>query len=288
MNEKDWTILHTIYEERNITKAAEKLYLSQPALTYRLQQLEREFGTMIVARGKRGVEFTSQGEYIAQYATKMILQLRNTKEYVQNMGREIKGVLRMGVSSTIARYPLPPILKEFVSLYPNVEIDLKTGWSAEIYHMLQKEEVHLGFVRGNYVWPEEKYLFCEEPIVIVSKEPIKSIKDLPKLRRVNYQTDQSLKTTIDNWWQETFEQPPTINMEVDRIDTCKQMVLMGLGYAILPSMSLLKDEDVHKINITKKNNKPITRKSWLFYREWSLSLSPVKAFVDFLKEFQNA
>jgi len=288
MNEKDWTILQTIYEERNISKAAEKLYISQPALTYRLQQLEREFGTMIVSRGKRGVEFTSQGEFIVQYAINMILQLRNTKEYVQNMDREIKGVLRIGVSSTIARYQLPAILKQFISLYPNVEIHLKTGWSSEVNHMLNREEVHLGLVRGNCVWQEEKYLFREEPIVIVSKEPITNVKDLPILPRVNYQTDQTLKTTIDNWWQETFEHPPTINMEVDRIDTCKQLVLMGLGYAILPSICLLKDEDVHKIKITKKNNKPLTRKTWLLYRERSLVLSPVKAFVGFLKEYENA
>src|SRR5881394_2029418 len=121
MNEKDWIILQTIFEEHNISKAAEKLYISQPALTYRLQQLEREFGTMIVARGKRGVEFTSQGEYIAQYARDMILQLRNTKEFVQNMDKEIKGILRIGVSSIFARYELPTILNEFVKQYPNVE-----------------------------------------------------------------------------------------------------------------------------------------------------------------------
>jgi DNA-binding transcriptional LysR family regulator len=283
MNERDWVMLHTIFEERNISKAAEKLYISQPALTYRLQQLEKEFGTMIVSRGKRGVEFTSQGEYIAQYARSMILQLRNTKEYVQNMGKEIKGVLRIGVSSIFARYELPFILKEFVSRFPNVEIHLKTGWSVEISHMLNKEEVHLGLVRGNYSWPEEKYLYREEPIVIVSKDPIKNVKDLPDLPRVNYETDHSLKTIIDNWWQETFEQPPTITMEVDRIDTCKQMVLMGLGYAILPSMCLVKDDHVHKIKLTRKNNKPITRNTWLLYRERSLSLSAVRAFVDFLK-----
>lgn len=290
MNEKDWTILQTIYEERNISKAAEKLYISQPALTYRLQQLEKEFGTMIVSRGKRGVEFTSQGEYIAQYANNMILQLRNTKEYVQNMDKEIKGVLRIGVSSIFARYELPKILKEFVTLYPNVEIHVKTGWSVEVNHMLHKEEVHLGIVRGNYIWPEEKYLFREEPVVIVSKEPIKNVRDLPKLPRVNYETDQSLRITIDNWWQETFEQPPSITMEVDRIDTCKQMVLMGLGYAILPSICLQKDDDVHKIKLTKKNNKHehITRNTWLLYRKRSLSLSAVNAFVDFLKEFKKA
>lgn len=287
MDEKDWVILQTIYQERNISKAAEKLYISQPALTYRLQQLEREFGTMIVARGKRGVDFTAQGEYIAQYARNMILQLRNTKEFVQNMDKEIRGVLRIGVSGIFARYELPAILKEFINHYPNVEVNVKTGWSAEINHLLHKEEVHVGIVRGNHIWQEEKYLFREEPMIIVSQKQIKNIKELPSLPRVNYETDQTQKTLIDNWWQETFDQPPTVTMEVDRIDTCKEMVLMGLGYAILPSICLKKDDDVHKIILTKKNREPLNRNTWLLYRERSLSLSAVHAFVDFLKEYDN-
>jgi DNA-binding transcriptional LysR family regulator len=288
LDEKDWIILQTIFEERNISKAAEKLYISQPALTYRLQHLEEEFGTMIVARGKRGVEFTSQGEYIAQYARSMILQLRNTKEIVQNMDKEIRGILRIGVSGIFARYELPVIIREFIRQYPNVEVNVKTGWSAEIIHFLQKEEVHLGIVRGNYIWPEEKYLLREEPMVLVSKTPIKDINELPSLRRINYETDQTQKTLIDHWWQETFDRPPTISMEVDRIETCKEMVLMGLGYAILPSICLKKEDDIDKIKIINSNDEPLTRSTWLLYRERSLTFSAVNAFVKFLKQFQKA
>ena len=54
MDEKDWKMLVTIYEERNITKAARKLFISQPALTYRIKQLETEFKTNLIARGKKG------------------------------------------------------------------------------------------------------------------------------------------------------------------------------------------------------------------------------------------
>ncbi|MED3563830.1 LysR substrate-binding domain-containing protein [Bacillus xiapuensis] len=75
-------------------------------------------------------------------------------------------------------------------------------------------------------------------------------------------------------------------MEADRIDTCKEMVLMGLGYAILPAMCLKEEDDIHKIKLAKKNNKPLTRKTWLLYRERSLSLSAVNAFVTFLKDMK--
>ncbi|XJZ28636.1 LysR family transcriptional regulator substrate-binding protein [Bacillota bacterium Lsc_1132] len=103
--------------------------------------------------------------------------------------------------------------------------------------MLEPGKIMFGRKKNN--------LFLEEPIVIVSKEPNKKLKELTNLPRVNYETDQSLKTAIDNWLQKTFEQPPTVTMEVDRIDTCKEMVLMGLGYAFLLAMCLKSDDDVH-------------------------------------------
>ena len=56
IKQKDWLIIKTLYEEKNITKTAEKLYITQPALTYRLQAIEQEFGVKIVNRGKKGVE----------------------------------------------------------------------------------------------------------------------------------------------------------------------------------------------------------------------------------------
>ncbi|MGG3693616.1 LysR family transcriptional regulator [Heyndrickxia ginsengihumi] len=284
MDEKDWIMLQCLYEERNITKAAEKLYISQPAMTYRLKQLEKEFGAKIVARGKKGVEFTPQGEYIAKYARNMILQLRNTKEYVRNMDEEVRGILRIGASSNFSRYELPSILHKFVSKYPDVEIQLRTGWSFDIVHLLQKEEVHLGIVRGNYAWQEEKHLLREESLYIVSKNPINDLKELPSLPRINYGTDQTLKTLIDHWWQETYDQSPTITMEVDRIDTCKELILTGMGYAILPGISLKQNDHLHKIELTTKDQKPLTRNTWLIYRERSLELSVVKVFIEFLKK----
>jgi DNA-binding transcriptional LysR family regulator len=286
MDEKDWHIILTLNEERNITKAAQRLYISQPAITYRIQQLEKEFDTRIVSRGKKGVEFTVHGEFLVQYSKEMLLQLRKAKEYFLNMDKTIKGTLRLGVSGMFARYELPVILKNFLYQYSSVDINLKTGWSSEINKMLQKEEVHIGIVRGNYNWQGEKVLFREEKICIASKNKIE-FDQLPVLPRINYLTDSSLKSLIDNWWQETYSCPPLISMEVDRIDTCKQMVLNGLGYAILPSMCLAKVDPLYTAPIIMKDNKPLLRKTWIIYRETTLQLSYVKAFIDFLKDLQE-
>lgn len=281
MDEKDWRILQNIYQEGSITKAAERLYISQPALTYRIKQLEEEFNVRILLRGKKGVEFTPEGNYLVQYASKMLADLRKTKEHLENMDNKIKGTLRLGVASIFARYELPKILSNFLKIYPEIEIVLKTGWSADMHNMLQKEEAHVGIIRGNYNWSGEKYLLNEEKLFVVSKNEL-NIDKLPTLSRINYKTDLTLKSLTDNWWQETFDTPPNYTMEVDRIDTCIEMVLNGLGFAIVPEISLKGYDQLHRIEVLSKNNNEFSRKTWMIFHENSLELSIVRVFVDFL------
>ncbi|WP_374017506.1 LysR family transcriptional regulator [Paenibacillus thiaminolyticus] len=282
MEEKDWIILETLHHEQNITKAAEKLYISQPALTYRIQQLEKEFGVKIVNRGRRGIQFTPQGEHLVKYAKDMRLQLRQTKEFLRNMDNKVTGILRLGVASNIATYILPSILKQFLEQYPDVEVRVMTNWSSNLVHSVYNQHVHIGMIRGDYDWPDEKHLMMEENICIVSKYEIR-LQDLPSLPRINYKTEPSLQNTIDLWWKERYSLPPNIAMEVDKMETGKEMVLNGLGYAILPTIVLGGQEDLYKINLTTQHGEPWKRKSWMIYRKESLNLTLIKEFVDFMK-----
>jgi DNA-binding transcriptional LysR family regulator len=287
MEERDWVILQTLFEEKNITKAAQALHVSQPALTYRLQQLETEFDTKIVFRSKKGVEFTAQGEYLVHYAADMLKRLRNTKEAVKNMESKIQGTLRLGVSSNFARYQLPPLLKKFLAIYPDVEIHLKTGFSSDVSQLIYKEDIHIGIIRGEHSWNEQKLLLAQEPLCLVSKSKI-DINQLPSLPRIHYKTDPSLQSVINQWWQEKFNQPPFITMEVDRIDTCKEMVNNGLGYAIFPKACLTEGDELYHVNLTTEDNKEILRNTWVIYRNMSLELNIIRAFIDFIEEVKQS
>jgi DNA-binding transcriptional LysR family regulator len=281
MDEKDWLILQVIYEERNITKAAERLYTSQPSLTYRLQQMEEEVGVKIVWRSKKGIKFTSEGEYLVKYAKNMLLELQKTKDYLLNMNKKVEGIIRLGVSSNFAHYKLPGILKNFLEHYPNVQFKVNTGWSSEIFQLLQKDDVHLGILRGDYNWLDQKLLINEESMCVISNREI-TLQELPKLPRINYKTDPLLKQSIDNWWHEKFTHPPIITMEVDKLETCKEMVINGLGYGIIPSICLKPYDNLHTIDLTSEHGQVVLRKTWMIYRESELKFSVVQAFVDFL------
>jgi DNA-binding transcriptional LysR family regulator len=281
VDSKDWIILETLYEEQNITKTAERLYTSQPSISYRLQQIEDEFGVKLVFRNKKGIKFTTEGEYLIKYARNMIEELRKTKDYIQNLGGTIQGTLRLGVSSTFAQYKLPKILKNFLHHYPNVKVNVKTGYSSEVAQLLQNDDVQIGIIRGDYSWYDQSHLLHQEHLSIISKNSI-DIEDLPSLPRINYKTDPSLSQVVENWWTQNYTKPPQNIMKVDKIETCKEMVKIGLGYAIIPDICLTQNHTFVTEKLLLDNWEPLKRNTWMNYRSKSLELSVVREFVDFV------
>ncbi|KHF38547.1 LysR family transcriptional regulator [Halalkalibacter okhensis] len=283
MDERDWLILKVLFEKQNITKTAQSLYISQPSLTKRIQHIENEFQVSIINRGAKGIQFTPQGEYLVKSAEDMLTRLQKMKENVLNMEREVSGTLRLGVSNYIARYKLAPLLKWFQEQYPNVNYKVTTGWSHDIVNMVYHRDVHIGIVRGDYQWSDSRCLLFEENISVASKEPF-ALDDLPSMPRINYETDTLLKTVIDQWWNRTFSQAPLIGMEVDKGITCKEMVINGLGYGILPSALIEEQKDVHSIPLKDENGAPLIRKTWMFYHEDTAEVKMVREFVRFVEK----
>ncbi|MGO1058512.1 LysR family transcriptional regulator [Planococcus sp. FY231025] len=283
MDEKDWEAMQVLYEEKNISRASERLYISQPALTYRLKNLEKEVGTKLFFKTKKGIELTSEGIYLAQYAEEMVTKLQNTKDYLQNMQQEIRGTIRLGVSSNFAQYKLPPLLKEFLTAHPNVQFSVNTGWSADIMGLLNSSGVHLGILRGDYNWTGAKTLLQTEQLFLISKKEV-DLKQVPELPFINYKTDSSLKDIISSWWHNRYTEPPMITMETDRQETCKEMVKNDLGIAILPEICLRPSDELYKYPLFYENGEPVTRDTWLMYNQEFLKLSTVQKFIDFLNE----
>ena len=283
MDEKDWELLNTLSEEKNITKAAERLYISQPALTYRIKQIEKEFGVSIITRGKKGVLLTTEGEYIVEYALRMLSTLRQTKDFVRNISEGVRGKIRLGVSGNFVHYKLPSLLKAFLTQYPEIHITVTAGRSSEIIQLLKKEEIQIGIVIGNETWDlngSNRVLIQQDPICVISNKEIE-METLPIIPRIDYKTGQSLKSTINNWWKSTYDQPPFITMKVDQVETCKEMVKNELGYAIIPKICIKPNEEFY-IKEISLNNSLLTRETWMYYRESLLQLSSINALVDFI------
>jgi DNA-binding transcriptional LysR family regulator len=283
MEDWDWRILQVLYEQKNITRTAQLLFMSQPALTARLQQIEKEFGIKVVHRTSKGVQFTPQGEFLARSSSEVLQKLRGIREQVANLDSEISGTLRLGASSYFTMYTMPVLLKQFGCVYPDVEFKVTTAWSKDIFNLVHNQDVHIGFISSDYGWQNQKHLLFEEEIFIASVDEVR-LEDLPRLSRIDYLTDALIRASIDRWWRENFAQAPIISMEVDKLATCKEMVKHGLGYGIMPARLLRDCPHMHRIRLEDREGNPVLRRSWMIYHEESLSMNAVRAFVDFVKQ----
>jgi DNA-binding transcriptional LysR family regulator len=279
-------MLVVLAQEMNMRKAAERLFVSQPALSQRLQSIERHWDTKIFIRSHKGLTLTPAGEKIIQFAKEVVQKEEKIREEIQALHSEVHGTLKLAVASIIGQNWLPKVLKKFVQKYPHAKISLITGWSSEILKTLYEDEVHLGIIRGNHDWKGFKYHLLTDTLCLVDTE-IQRIEQVLETERpfIQFKSDSNYYQEIQDWWYRQFQVPPKRTIIVDQIETCKQMTFNGIGYAILPSVTLNDHEtNIYKIPLLDENNHPIKRDTWLIGYDSALQLKQVQAFLEVIFE----
>jgi DNA-binding transcriptional LysR family regulator len=285
MDTKDWQALKVLHETGNITKASELLFISQPALSKRIRNLEEEFGVKLLLRSARGVEFTSEGEHVAAYAVEMLNRLQEAKDTVQNMGvLRTKGMIRIGAPNRFAHRVLPGLIRVFSARNPEIRVHIRSAYTFEILKWLRNEELHVAFVRGMVKQPNlERFLINRENVCLISRSPI-SLEVLPRTPRVVYSTDPPLHDSLEVWWQKVFACPMKTGVEVTDSQTCIQMVRQGLGYAIVPQYCLDGGNSGLFVEALRDHEgKPMLRETYMVYDRKYLDLTAVRKFVSFIR-----
>ncbi|WP_243293048.1 LysR family transcriptional regulator [Bacillus sp. FJAT-47783] len=283
-------MLVMLAEEMNMRKAAERLFVSQPALSQRLQSIEKSWGFKIFIRSQRGLTITPQGEKVIQFAREMVAKEEKIREEITQMDGEIYGTLKMAVASIIGQHWLPKVLKDYVELYPQAKISLVTGWSSEMLKSMYEEDIHIGIIRGNPEWKGIKKHLLTDTLYLVDKE-IRCLEDLLYTERpfIQFKSDSTYYQEIQYWWHQQIQFTPKRTIVVDQIETCKQMAFNGIGFAILPSVTLQNAGDhLFKIPLLDEKGKAIKRDTWLLGTEASLQLKHVQRFIEIAKKHSES
>ena len=215
-------------------KTANTLFISQPALTARIKQIENELDVKLLQRSNKGVSFTSYGEYTAQFAIQHLKEFNNFKQKLHTFGKEVSGTLKIAVSSIIGRYYLPSLLESFHTAYPKIRFELTTIPSSEVNKLVKSHLVDFGFTKNASAFADNnKILLTTYNALIACTTPF-SIENLPKMNLITYPYEESYHNSIWQWWKETFNCRPKIGTKVSNLDISKEMIFAGLGYGILP------------------------------------------------------
>ena len=283
----EFQLLSVLAQEMNMRKASERLFVSQPALSQRLQTIEKEWGTKLFIRSQKGLCLTPAGEVVIDFVNEVLTKQEKVREMIYSLKEGVSGTLKIAVASIVGQNWLPEVLKNYIDKYPQVKISLVTGWSSEILKSLYDDHVHIGIIRGTPDWKGRKLHLFHDPLYLVDRE-IDSPEKVFHTERpfIQFKSDSNYYQVIQDWWIRNFKTSPKRTVVVDQIETCKQMVFNGIGYAILPKITLTKaGKDIFKIPLLDENNEPLQRDTWLLGYETAFQLKQVKAFVDVVKEY---
>lgn len=177
-------------------------------------------------------------------------------------------------------------IKTLRKKYPHAKISLMTGWSSEISKALYEGEVHIGIIRGTPEWKGRKIHLFEDSLFLVDKE-IRNVEEILTSDKpfIQFKSDSTYYQEIQEWWHRQFQMAPKQSIIVDQIETCKQMAFNGIGYAILPAITLDEAEgDVYKLPLLDEEQRPLRRDTWLLGYDAAFELKQVQAFIEIVEE----
>jgi DNA-binding transcriptional LysR family regulator len=162
-------VFHTVAKRLSFTKAATDLFITQPAVTKHIKELELYFKVQLFERGGNQIKLTRQGEVLLQYSEQLFSIYRKIEFDLNSFSDNYNGTLNVGASSTINQYIIPFTLAEFHKKYKEVIVKLMNGNSEQIEYALLNNDIDLGIVEGKSKNKGIKYTeFVKDEIVLVS------------------------------------------------------------------------------------------------------------------------
>lgn len=266
--------LLTVAKEKNFTKAAEKLSLTQPAVSHHIGQLEDELGTRIFVRAKTGLRLTSEGEIVLRYAERLRSLYDKMLEELNDSERHMTKI-RVGITHTAESNLITEILAKYGAQEDNITITVITDTIKHLYTMLAAYQLDLAFIEGkpsdsafNHILLDTDYLACVLPVThplaahsMVSLAELKNEQMILRLpssgtRRLFEAALLSINESIHSF---------NISMEVDNIATIKDLIRKELGVSILPKSACMDELKKGKLAVLPIENLSMPREMNIVY-----------------------
>ncbi|RGZ01205.1 LysR family transcriptional regulator [Clostridium sp. AM58-1XD] len=281
MKDSDWKIIETLKNSSSITQAAEALYMSQPTLTKRVQQIEREWDIEIIRRNSKGIILTPAGYCLAEYAGKLNVIFNEIPGRLEKIKKGTAGELRIGVPNSFGRFSLPALLQKYKKSYTDSSFQVITMLSSEIGKKIEEGKLDVGFVKGEVPVSCKKYYIGEEQLYIVYSREFEA-EDLPDLPMITYLKDPFTQDIINTWWEEMFRTPPNIGFRVNHGDTCREMIINGLGYGLFFSDNFFRDtKQLYIRPALDRAGCPVVRNIYFIYQVEEMDALK-QNFIDFV------
>lgn len=278
--------LLTVAEEKNFTKAANKLNLTQPAVSHQIKELEDELQEQLFIRKKGDIIPTPIGDIVLNYARKFVAM---HKKMLDDIKHNHKINIKLGITHTAESNKITEIIGSYLINNPGLSVTIITDTTNNLYKMVENYELDLAIVDNkknvklNYLPLDTDYLVCvvnnNSPL---AKKKIVTLKELKKesliLRLDSSYTRKLFESTLEsiNESINSFK----IILELDNIETIKDLVRKDMGVSILAKNTCIDEVNRKKLTILPIENLSMVRKNYIIYTDYFNYIDNVKELIN--------
>ncbi|HEX2833137.1 MAG TPA: LysR family transcriptional regulator [Thermoanaerobaculia bacterium] len=248
MDVRQLEMFRAVVEAGSFTGAAQRLHISQSAISRQLQLLEKELGTLLLRRTGRGVTVTPEGHLLLSAANRIWRDLQEVVAQISDTQNMQSGSISLGGGMTVCLHILPRLLKKFRTMYRNVDLRITTGTAPDLLQQLREHDVDLLLLTLPIYGPDLEVVpvLKEEMIVVsaknhpLSRARVVEAKTLARYPLILFESGSNTRKVVDEFFQDA-QMPVNVVMETENVEIIKAMVANGLGVTVLPYGALAAD-----------------------------------------------
>lgn len=293
MADRRLQVFHAVAKQMSFTKAADVLFMTQPAVTFQIKQLEEHFNTRLFERGHGRISLTPAGEVVLKYAEKILSLSAELDTRLREMTGRLSGPLLVGASMTIAEFMLPRVLGEFKSLHAEVQPKLTVGNSEAIEGRVAEHTLDIGLIEAPTHQPSLlTEVVCEDEmqVIVAASHPLAKNKVLTPKQLVGHalvsrETGSGTREFTDLYFRNAgvAEKDLGMIMELGSSEAVKGVIGTGLGYSILSRVTAEKEQKLGELVAIPLQPKLLRSLSMVYPKEKFRSRL-VNTFIDFAKD----
>jgi DNA-binding transcriptional LysR family regulator len=290
MDLRQLEMFRAVAEQGTFTRAADRLHVSQSAVSRQVQLLEEELGGVLLRRSARGVTLTEAGELLLRMTHRVERDVQDALAEISQTHALKRGRLHLGGGMTVCLYILPRLLKRFRRLYGGVDLQVTTGSSEKILELVRAHEVDLGLLTLPIVAKDlEVVPVMKEEMVVVTapghpltRERTVDAKSLGRFPLILYEAGSNTRKVLDQFFLEEGVSAE-VAMETENVEIIKAMVAINLGVTIVPFTPVAKDVRAGRLAVARIRGRRLLRETgWVF-----LKAETRRAVTELLRTFDE-
>lgn len=281
-------IFYKVAEQGNISKAAESLYVSQPAVTKSIKNLENNLGVQLFNRTSKGVSLTEEGKILYEHVKNAFVEIEQGEQLIKKLKDKNLGVVKIGISNTLCKYYFMPHLKKFHEMYPNLKIEITNRTTVETMELLEKGVLDCAIV--SKIDDESRFIYkklMEIQDIFVGKtkppKPLMTLKELEEYPMLFLEKKNATRQYIDRYLLKNSANLQ-IDIEISAMEFLVEFAKIGLGIASVIKNFIsddLKKERLFEWVIIPKIE---PRSIGLVYPKGTSFSIASKTFIDFMSK----